>query len=72
MAVLDDTDVAAARDVLGVDRFEKRLEAVTRYCGSGFPRDTFLGVLDRVRAGDLTLALKTDGDYEVRPGRRRG
>lgn len=70
MAVLTDLDTDRASDVLGSYRFDDRLEAVTRYCGSGFPRDTFWQVLDRLDVGDLILALKTDGDFEVRPGRR--
>lgn len=68
MDVLDERDVDIARGVLGDHRFEDRLDAVRRYCGAGAPRSTFLGVLDKLDLGRLTIVRRTDGTFEVRPG----
>lgn len=70
MAVLSNDDEARALSVLGAHRFEQRLDAVKAYCGNGFLTQTFLDVLDQLDRGDLSLHFRTDGSFEVRPGRR--
>lgn len=68
MDVLDERDTGIARGVLGDHRFGVRLDAVRRYCGAGVPRGTFLAVLDKLDLGRLTIVMRTDGTFEVRPG----